>query len=78
MRSSSVLVFLGVVVVGLAGLAVALWLLSDEVPEGNRPVNPSPFEHVMDATEHWHFFDSVGRGRKGIFRRYSVSKLRSS
>ena len=60
MRSSSALIFLGVVVVGLAGLAVALSLMSDEVPEGNRPVNPSPFEHVMDQTEHWHFFDSVG------------------
>jgi F-type H+-transporting ATPase subunit a len=61
MRSNSVIVFLVVVVIGLASLAIALASVSNMVPEGNRPPNPGPFEHVMDSTEHWHFFESVGR-----------------
>ena len=61
MRSNTVIVFLVVVVIGLASLAVALASMSNMVPGGDKPPNPSPFEHVMDSTEHWHFFESVGR-----------------
>ena len=49
----------------LAALAVLLAVFSDKVPEGSKPPNPSPFEHVMDATQHWHFFETIGP-KKGI------------
>jgi F-type H+-transporting ATPase subunit a len=61
MRSNTVVLFLVVVVIGLASLAVALASRSNMVPGGNRPPNPGPFEHVMDSTKHWHLFESVGR-----------------
>jgi F-type H+-transporting ATPase subunit a len=78
MRSNPVLVFLVVSVVGLASLSVLLASMSQRVPEGNKPPNPSPFEHVMDSTKHWHLFDGgpvQGWELPTLFRDHRITKF---